>query len=307
MQKTIPLAGKLSVVLITWNRRTEVLRTLRRLVAMPGQPAICVVDNGSTDGTAGAIAAHFPTVRLLHLPGNRGAAARNDGVRAVATPYVAFCDDDTWWAPGSLARGVELLEAHPRLAAITARVLVSPGQRDDPTNALMAASPLPREAGIGSVTPVAGLLAGACIMRREAFVEAGGYEARFFLGSEERLLAIDLMTAGWVLGWSPELIVHHVPSLQRDARMRHRLQLRNALWCAWLRRPVASAWRESARLLREAEGRPRWPALRQALAGLPWVLFRRRVVPERVDAALRLVEQAPLPAPAARRKKYSRV
>jgi GT2 family glycosyltransferase len=288
------LAGKLSIVLITWNRRAEILRTLARLVALPGQPAICVVDNGSTDGSADAIAVRFPTVRLLRLPQNRGAAARNVGVRSVTTPYVAFCDDDTWWAGNSLARGVALLENYPRLAAVTARVLVGPAHREDPTNVAMATSPLPRLPKMPDVIPVAGLLAGACIMRRDAFLDAGGYEPRFFLGSEERLLALDLMAAGWRLGWSRDLIVHHFPSLQRDSEARTRMQLRNALWCAWLRRPFASAWHESASLLAAAKGRPgRWSAVFGALAGLPWVLANRQVIPRSVEAALWLVENAP--------------
>lgn len=290
------LADKLSIVLITWNRREAILRTLRRLTATGGEAPVIVVDNASSDGTADAITAHFPGVRVLRSAKNQGAAGYNDGVRAATTPYVAFCDDDTWWAPAALARGVALLDAHPRVAVLTARVLVGADRRDDPVNAAMAASPLPPIPGLGGLTSVAGLLAGACLMRRDAFLAAGGYEPRFFLGSEERLLAIDLMAAGWYLAWSPELLVHHYPSRPRDSRACRRLQLRNALWCAWLRRPFASAWRESAALLAANRGRQeRWPALVAALRGLPWVLARRQPVHASVDAVLQVVERASVP------------
>src|SRR5438093_3395665 len=85
----------------------------------------------------------FPRHEIIVLSRNLGAAGRNAGVHAVTTPYVAFCDDDTWWAPGSLARAAVLLDAYPRIAVLSARVLVGPDQREDPACAAMAASPLP--------------------------------------------------------------------------------------------------------------------------------------------------------------------
>jgi GT2 family glycosyltransferase len=118
---TSPLAARLSVVVLTHERRDELLRTLGKLAAEHAAGAIVVVDNGSRDGTEAAVAAHFPAVQRVRLARNLGAAGRNHGVQRVATPYVAFCDDDTWWAPDSLAHAVALLDAYPRLAMVTAR------------------------------------------------------------------------------------------------------------------------------------------------------------------------------------------
>lgn len=279
-------AGTVALVVLTHNRRREVLRTLERLAALAEPLEICVVDNASSDGSGDAIARAFPAVRLLRLARNFGAAGRNAGVRAVRARHVAFCDDDAWWAPGSLARAAALLDAHPRLAALTARILVGPGEREDPTSALMAASPLRDCLGVPGVTAVAGCMAGACVMRRQAFLAVGGYEPRFFIGGEERLLAIDLLAAGWHLGYCPELVVHHHPSPSRDAPGRRRLLLRNALWCAWLRRPCAGAWRETWRRLAAAGEGESLAGLGAALLGMPWVLRHRRVVPARVESLL---------------------
>ena len=285
-------AARIAIVVLTHNRRAEILRTLEYLVALTEPANICVVDNASSDGSGEAIARRFPGVRLLRLAENQGAAGRNHGVRAMATPYVAFCDDDTWWAPGSLGRASTLLDVHPRLAVVTARVLVGAEEREDPTSGLMAASPLPNLLGDARVTTVAGLLAGACVVRREAFLAAGGYEPKLFLGGEESLLTLDLMAAGWHLAYAPDLIVYHHPSRQRDAGGRRRLLLRNALWCAWLRRPWPSALRETGRRLLGAVRQPGLPAiLVDTLRGLPWVLRRRRVIPARVEAQLQLLER----------------
>jgi hypothetical protein len=79
---------------------------------------------------------------------NIGAAARNAGVQKSDTPYVALCDDDTWWAAdGSLRRAADVLDTHDQVAVVTAQVLVGPDQREDPACALMAKSPLHRPAG----------------------------------------------------------------------------------------------------------------------------------------------------------------
>src|SRR5688500_10798734 len=113
---------RIAVVVITRDRARDLLRTLARLDALPERPQVVVVDNGSRDGTPARVAARFPRVRVLAGDCDRGAAARTTGVLAVPAPYVAFCDDDSWWEPGSLARAADLLDAHPDLALLAARV-----------------------------------------------------------------------------------------------------------------------------------------------------------------------------------------
>ncbi|WP_199785913.1 glycosyltransferase family 2 protein, partial [Streptomyces sp. AA4] len=115
-----------SVVVITHNRRDQLRETLKHLVALPERPPILVVDNASSDGTADLVARDFPSLRLIRLDQNLGAVGRNIAVREVTTPYVAFCDDDTTWQPGSLTRAADVLDAHPGLGSVTGRCLVEP-------------------------------------------------------------------------------------------------------------------------------------------------------------------------------------
>lgn len=281
-----------AVVVLTHNRLAEVAGTVARMRALPERPRLVVVDNASTDGTAPALERLFPDVTVVALPRNLGAAGRNEGVRRAEAPYVALCDDDTWWAPGSLAHAARLLDEHPRLGLVTGRVLVGDGGQVDPTCVEMAASPLAAHGALPG-TPVLGFLAASTVVRRSAFLEVGGFEPRFFLGGEERLLAIDLAAAGWRLAYVDEIVVHHHPSKTRDARSRRQLVARNDLWCAWLRRPVPSALRETARILRRALDDPGTAlGAAAALAGLPWVLRHRRAAPPDVEQALRLLEVA---------------
>jgi GT2 family glycosyltransferase len=288
-----PVSGepRVSLVILTHERLAEVTRTLEHAVALPDAPAIIVVDNGSRDGTAAAVTRRFPSVSVVALPDNRGAAGRNEGARRAASPFVAFSDDDTWWAPGALTRAADLLERHDNLGLITGRVLVGPAEREDPTCRLMAESPLPREAGAPG-TPVLGYLAGASVARRVAFLGVGGYEPRFFLGGEEALVAVDLVAAGWTIAYVPEVVAHHHPSAARDATRRRSLLARNALWLAWLRRGWRPALRETAATARRAVTDPvARRALREALGGAAWAWRRRRPVPARVEAMLALLER----------------
>jgi len=281
-----------SVIVLTYNRKQELLRTLGNLHRREVPPPIIVVDNASMDGSAEALTEAYPEVKVIRLPRNMGAAGRNAGVAAAQTPYVAFCDDDVWWAPGSLARAAELMDSHPRLVAITGRVLVGPEEFEDPTSTQMAVSPLENELGLPGMT-VMGFLAGACMLRRSAFLAVGGYHPRFFLGIEEGVMSMDFMSMGWIMAYIPDVVIHHHPSSQRDSSARRRLILRNALWCAWLRRPALSALRESMRLLREARDERRLlGTLTEALLGVPWVLRERRVIPARVEEVMRRVSEA---------------
>lgn len=278
--------SRTTVVVLTHNRVQEVSRTVEGLLSLPEASAITVVDNGSSDGTSTILARRFPTIRIMTLAANIGAAGRNAGIRASTTPYVALCDDDTWWAPDSLRRAANVLDAHPPVAVVTGRVLVGAEEREDPTCVQMANSPLGGEAGLPG-KPVLGFLAGASMIRRAAFLSVGGFEARFFLGGEESLVAADLAAAGWHMLYVPEVVIHHYPSPRRDTGSRRRLLFRNALWFTWLRRPLRSAARVTGRLLRSALHDPyQASGFLQALAGLPWIVRQRRCLPDAIESAL---------------------
>jgi GT2 family glycosyltransferase len=246
-----------------------------------------VVDNGSTDGTAELVRTRCPGVQVVGLRRNRGGAARTVGARLVDSPYVAFSDDDSWWAPGALRRAVELLDRHPRLAVLAARVLVGPDERLDPVCDEMARSPLPSADDLPGPS-VLGFIACGAVVRPAAFLEVGGLDVRLGVGGEEELLAVDLATRGWGLAYVEEVIAYHHPSPSRDPSARRRIQVRNALWSAWLRRPLGGAARQTAHLAALAMHQPgALSGVLLAILGLPWVLRERHPVPRELEAALR--------------------
>jgi GT2 family glycosyltransferase len=281
------LDARVGIVVLTHNRPDELARTVARLLALPEQPRVVVVENGAAK--AGQ-AVRFPGVEVLRLPRNLGAAGRNFGVACLDTPYVAFCDDDTWWAPGALRHAADVLDAEPRLGLVTGKVLVGPHEQIDPTCVAMARSPLRSPTDLPG-RAVLGFLCAATMVRRRVFLRVGGFEPRLFLGGEEALLAIDLATAGYALAYVDEIVVHHHPSPRRETGRRRRLLIRNTLWCAWLRRPAATALRLTLAVARAHAADPALaPALASAMAGLSWIVRHRRVVPLEIEGELRLLE-----------------
>jgi GT2 family glycosyltransferase len=287
-----------TVVIATRNRAGELCRTVGRLTELPERPRVVVVDNASYDGSPAAIRDRFPRVIVLPLSRNKGASARNIGAAHATTRYVAFSDDDSWWEPGSLTRAVAALDEHPGVGLIAARTLVESTREPDPLNAVMRASPLPSQDLPGP--RVLGFLAGAAVVRRTAFLAAGGFSEMLFIGGEEDLLAMDLATAGWAAVYLDAVTACHWPSAIRDDAQRRCLLARNEIVTDWLRRPAGVAWPATARLIRRI-GRD--PVAGRAVLGLlrllPRVLVRRRAVSPEVEQQMRLLARQRRDWPAA--------
>ncbi len=274
------MTKRVTVVIATRNRCSDLMQSLPHHSA-----PVILVDNGSSDGTPEEVRRLFPEMEVVELADNRGALARNVGVGLARTPYVAFADDDSWSAPGALERAADLLDLHPHVAVVVARVLIGPEERLDPISSEMAASPLPvSEAG----PSVLGFLACAAVVRRAAFQAVGGFDDIVFFCGEEERLALDLAARGWQLAYAEDVVVHHHPSLSRDPHGRAVLSMRNDLLTAIMRRPWGVVTAKTLDTWR------RGPAGRKAVwSGLPRVgraLRSRQRLPQRVEAARALLE-----------------
>ncbi len=290
--------GRVGVVMITRNRRDEALSNVARLRALPERPRVIVVDNASSDGTVEALSAQGEAT-VLPLPRNLGAAGRTLGMLLLATPYVAFADDDSWWDPGAIRLAADVLDTHPRVAVVCGSILTGTPEGLDPICEEMRDSPVGNGEAPGP--DLVSFLAGASVIRRCPYMRAGGFEARLLIGGEEELLATDLLTAGWRLVYVPEVVAHHHASTVRDAHGRRRIGIRNTLWTTWLRRPLRSVVRRTSHLVvRLPRDRVSLLGVADAVRGVGWVLTERRTVPREVESKLQLVEQAQLQSKARR-------
>lgn len=116
----VAAVADVTVVVPTRDRPASVAALL---AALPAGLPVVVVDDGSADPDALAAVAAAHGAGLVRHDRNRGpAAARNSGMRAAATAYVAFCDSDVvpqaGWL-GALRRHLD----DPSVAAVAPRVL----------------------------------------------------------------------------------------------------------------------------------------------------------------------------------------
>jgi glycosyltransferase involved in cell wall biosynthesis len=93
-----------SVVIPVYQRQDLVGRAVRSaLLQVPPPQEVIVVDDASTDATAAV--AEAAGARVVRLAVNSGEGpARNAGIEAAATDWIALLDSDDEWLPGHLSR-----------------------------------------------------------------------------------------------------------------------------------------------------------------------------------------------------------
>ena len=240
------MAG-VSAVIITRNRKEALGLVLDRLAELPVDEVI-VVDNGSTDGTAGAVRER---VRLLEPGENLGLAGRNLAAAETRGELLLMLDDDSYPLPGAVEALVAAFGANPRLGVAGGLV------RDvDPDGHVLRQDELGtfdwllragRKGEAPEGLPAFSFPEGACVIRRSAYEEAGGFFEPFFLGSSEVDLAARLTALDWEVRYFPAAPFDHLkadPERQTaDVNLYYRI--RNHLWYLWLRFPASIAARRT--------------------------------------------------------------
>jgi GT2 family glycosyltransferase len=281
-------------VIASRDRARELESVVTRLLDTTSCP-VTVVDNDSRDDSVATIkrvaARAAGRVVLVELDGNRGAVGRNAGVAASVTPYVAFCDDDSWWQPDAPAIAEQTFDAYPGVGLLAARTIVLPRDEEDAFSRMLAESPLGHPPHLPGPA-ILGFMSCAAIVRKTAFEQAGGFSDILHFRGEEMLLAVDMSTLGWALCYHPALVATHHPSqLRATSAAQAARVMRNDVLTTWLRRPPGYCVRATGTLLtatlRDAEHAR---AASEAVHRLPAVLRGRRRLPDRVERALKLLE-----------------
>ncbi len=101
----------ISVIIPTFERKHLIGRALDSVLKQT-QPAreVIVIDDGSSDGTAGWIKKAYPSIILIDQKNKGVSAARNTGIRNAKSKWVALLDSDDEWLPGKLEAQVKLLQ-----------------------------------------------------------------------------------------------------------------------------------------------------------------------------------------------------
>ena len=216
---------KVTVAIPSWNGREHLETCLSALTPAraPGLDVhVVVFDNASTDGTAEWLARTHPHVARMASARNVGfAAACNAMIEASDTPFVALLNNDTRPEPGWIEALTSAIAGGPDdVAAVSGPLVDWTATRLDFGAGLLTFDGHAFQVDAGRLLadarrPADGedvlfACGGNMIVRRDAFLAVGGFDADYFAYLED----VDL---GWRL-WAAGHRVRHA----RDAVARHR-------------------------------------------------------------------------------------
>ena len=111
--------ASVTVIIPTFNCRQWVGQAIDSALNQTVAPAqVIVVDDGSTDGTTALLAGYGPRIRLLTQANQGVAAARNTGLSAPSTEWIAFLDADDVWHPRKLELQMRIISNHPEIGLL---------------------------------------------------------------------------------------------------------------------------------------------------------------------------------------------
>ena len=207
-----------TVIVLNFNGKDYLGDCLDSLLALDypsDRLEIMVVDNGSVDRSVSFVRQAYPTVRLLELPENRGfAAGNNAGAQAARGAYLAFLNNDMRVDPRWLIEMVEAMQTADDVACVGARILTWDGNGIDFVGGTlnfygMGFQPEDMVKASEGVHQVLFACGGAMLVRRDIFLESGGFDESFFAYFED----VDLGWRLWVLGYrvlfAPRAVAYH--------------------------------------------------------------------------------------------------
>jgi GT2 family glycosyltransferase len=218
-----------AIVVLNWNGRDLTLDCLQSLAGLdyPGLVVPIVVDNGSSDGSAGAVKAHFPDVTLIELDENLGYAEGNNvGVRHAMEQdidYVCVLNNDTKLDPACLRELVAEAESAPDIGMVGPKMYF-----EEPRDMVFAAGSYvdwdrgrlvqrgiwQRECEVGPIyhdraTDV-DFIIGCCVLIKRVVIETVGLlDARYYLNFEDVDWCIRARTASFRVRYTPRAILWH--------------------------------------------------------------------------------------------------
>jgi GT2 family glycosyltransferase len=235
-----------TVVVVTWRGREHIEACLDALAEQQRPHRILVVDNASDDGSGELAQGHPSRPEVLRLAVNTGYAG---GIQAAldvcVTPFIAWLNDDAMPEPGWLAALEDALDADPKAAAASAKLLTVDGDVQS------IGVGLTRDGhGVDLVDgEVFGFCGGAALVRTAPLKAVGGVPAEFFCYYEDTDTSWRLRLAGWTVLSVPDArVVHlHGATTKPGSVDFHRWNERNRLLMLLRCAPLRVAAREIAR------------------------------------------------------------
>jgi GT2 family glycosyltransferase len=178
--------------------------------------SLMVADNGSSDGSIAYVRTHHPKVRVAEMGANLGfSKAYNRAVPQTDTDYVVLLNNDTRVDPSWLTALVEAAERNG-VAAAASSIVDWDGSRVDFVGGLPTAIGHSWQVDygepVGKDYPERRLLfgcGGSVLIRRDAYLEAAGFDEDFFAYFEDVDLGWRMNLLGHATVFAPKAITYH--------------------------------------------------------------------------------------------------
>ncbi|MGD8758426.1 MAG: glycosyltransferase, partial [Deltaproteobacteria bacterium] len=122
-----------SVVIPSYNRASLLKEAVDSVLGQDFDDfELIVIDDGSTDDTAGLLQS-YPNICVVRQDHRGVSAARNAGIRRASGRFLAFLDSDDLWLPGKLSAQIAFFKTHPKaLICQTEEIWIRSGVRVNP-------------------------------------------------------------------------------------------------------------------------------------------------------------------------------
>ncbi len=234
-----PVSPLVSIVIVTWNRRDDVLETIRSIREQSYQNVeIVVVDNASTDGTVEELQRNHSEIKVICLQENLGASAgRNPGITAAQGEIVFLLDSDASLGKDTIRNAVRKFQSQSNIGVIACKVVNASTKQIDRTAGWIFSEKdkLDQDREFLSFS----FSECGCAFRKEVFVDAGLFWEALFFGGEGEDLSLRIWDAGYAILYSPDCIIYHrVSPIERvTGSNRQYFKLRNMLYIYIVRYP----------------------------------------------------------------------
>lgn len=198
-----------SVIIPTFNRADFLKQTLESVWRQTFTDfEVIVVDDGSTDETITWLSEVASKIKLITQENSGPGAARNKGAENAGGEYIAFLDSDDLWFPWTLETAAELIAKHDRPSLVSAKLVAFADPAELESVKLTRTTAEVFSDYFASSDRDCFVGAGMTFVRRDKFLEVGGFSSRQ-INLEDHDLILRLGTAaGFVrivdpptLGW----------------------------------------------------------------------------------------------------------
>jgi GT2 family glycosyltransferase len=189
---------RLGIGITTKDRWGDLAVTLSKLRTKGYEEAeTIVIDDGSEQPVPQDLRIAFPNVRFERFDRSLGLVVqRNHLARLLSTTYYLSLDDDSFPVAGDISEAISWLESHPSVVALALHI-VQANER----------IPLPEE--LSEPFPVRYYIGCGHLLRREQFLELGGYLDRLHYFSEEIDFCLKALLKGFSVYVYPAVVIRH--------------------------------------------------------------------------------------------------